>query len=121
MQAFALLAKTGFLAARGFEAVVKASFKQSLLKAGSTVAAPFAWAMVGLVYVAETGYSYRQYKRGLITEQEFKKRAMIGAISKVSLLIGTSVGATTGFLLGTAIMPGIGSIIGVIIGGVTGG
>ena len=89
--------------------------------AGSTIVAPFAWAMVGLIYVAETGFNYRQLKKGIITEKEFKKKAVIGAISKVGLLLGTSVGATTGFLLGTAILPGVGSIIGVIMGGLTGG
>lgn len=89
--------------------------------AGSSIVAPFAWAMVGLIYIAETGFSYRQLKKGLITEEEFNRRAVIGAISKVGMLLGTSAGATAGFLLGSAVLPGVGSIIGVVVGGLVGG
>lgn len=81
---------------------------------------PVAYALAGLIYVAETGWNYRKLKKGLITKEEFKRRAMYGAIGKVSALIGTSIGAAAGFCLGTVVLPGVGSIIGTVIGGVAG-
>ena len=43
---------------------------------------------------------------------------MIGAVAKVSAIVGTSIGGACGFLIGSAIMPGVGSVIGVVVGGV---
>lgn len=93
--------------------------KGSLI-AGKTLTAPLAYTVVGLIYVAETAINYRKYKKGAITKKEFKKRAAIGAIGKLSALLGTSVGAAAGFAAGTAIAPGLGSIIGIVVGGVSG-
>jgi len=59
-------------------------------------------------------------KQGKITKDEFKKRQIIGAVAKVSSLLGTSIGGACGFMIGSAILPGVGSIIGVIAGGIAG-
>ena len=60
-------------------------------------------------------------KKGVIDKKEFKRRAAIGAVAKLGGLAGTSMGAMTGFIIGSAIMPGVGSIVGLLIGGLTGG
>lgn len=91
-----------------------------VMQAGNAIVMPFAWAVTGLIYIAETGFNYRKLKKGEIDKKEFKRRAVIGAIAKVGGLLGTSVGAACGFLVGTAIAPGIGTIIGVIVGGISG-
>lgn len=90
-----------------------------VLKAGCTVAAPLAWTMAGLIYIAETGVNYNKLKKGLIDKKEFKKRAKYGAVGKVGAIVGSSIGGALGFLLGTAILPGIGSVVGVVVGGVS--
>jgi len=91
-----------------------------MLVAGSSLVAPLAYTAAGLIYVAETGINYRKYKKGLITKKEFKKRALMGAVGKLSAILGTSIGAAAGFAVGTAIAPGVGSIVGVVVGGVSG-
>jgi type III secretory pathway component EscV len=75
--------------------------------------------MMGVIYIAETTYNYRELRRGNISNDEFKKRQVIGAVAKVSSILGTSIGGACGFLVGSAIMPGIGSVIGVVLGGIT--
>lgn len=40
-------------------------------------------------------------------------------MSKIGAISGSSIGGAIGFLIGSAIMPGLGSIVGVVIGGVT--
>lgn len=92
---------------------------KGVLKAGCTVAAPLAWSMAGLIYIAETGVNYRKFKKGLIDKKEFKRRATYGAIGKVSAIVGSSLGGMAGFIIGTALLPGIGSIVGTVIGGVS--
>ena len=82
--------------------------------------APIVWTVMGVIYIAETGFNYRELKLGKITKEEFKKRQVIGAVAKVSSVLGTSVGGVCGFLVGSAILPGVGSIIGVILGGIAG-
>ena len=82
------------------------------------MAAPLAWTLAGLIYVAETGVNYRKMKKGLIDKKEFNNRAKYGAIGKVGAIVGSSLGGAAGFLIGSAILPGIGSIIGTIVGGV---
>ena len=48
-------------------------------------------------------------KKGVIDKKEFKRRAAIGAVAKLGGLAGTSIGAMTGFIIGSAIMPGVGT------------
>ena len=91
----------------------------ALLQAGGAIFGPLGWSMMGIIYIAETTYNYRELSRGNITNEEFKKRQIIGAVAKVSSILGTSIGGACGFLVGSAIMPGIGSIIGVVLGGIT--
>lgn len=95
-------------------------FKTGMMVAGSTIVSPLAYTLAGIIYIAETGINYRKYKKGLIDKKEFKRRAFMGAIGKVSALMGTTIGASTGFAIGTMIMPGVGSVIGVVVGGVAG-
>ena len=90
------------------------------MQAGGSLFGPLAWSMMGIIYIAETTYNYRELSRGTITNEEFKKRQVIGAVAKVSTILGTSIGGATGFLVGSAIAPGIGSILGVVLGGLTG-
>lgn len=90
----------------------------ALLAAGGAVLGPLAWSMMGVIYIAETTYNYRELSRGNITDEEFKKRQIIGAIAKVSSIFGTSIGGACGFLIGSAILPGVGTIIGVVLGGI---
>jgi len=88
------------------------------LQAGGSIIGPLAWSMMGVLYIAETTFNYRELRRGNITKEEFKKRQIIGALAKVSSILGTSIGSAAGFLVGSAIVPGIGSIVGVIVGGI---
>ena len=91
------------------------------MEAGHNLVSPFCWGAVGLIFIAETLVSYRKFKRGEIDEKEFKRRTFYSAVGKVSGVLGTSLGAAGGFVLGTMIAPGVGSIAGTIIGGVSGG
>ena len=111
--------KTLFNTLRGARAVGQ-GIGHGMLVAGSSFVAPLAYTAAGLIYVAETGINYRKYKKGLITKKEFKKRALMGAVGKLSAILGTSIGAAAGFAVGTAIAPGVGSIVGVVVGGVSG-
>lgn len=60
-------------------------------------------------------------KKGEITKDEFKHRVKVGAIAVFGGIACGSGGAAIGFLIGTAILPGILSIPGTVIGGVIGG
>lgn len=74
-----------------------------------------------MVYIAESGYNYRLFKRGKISKTEFKDRLKQGAVGTVGGLACASAGAALGFVVGSTIFPVVGSIIGVFVGGVAGG
>lgn len=119
-----LTAKAGFLEMRGAGAVAALSTHGMMTGvglAGGAVAGPLAWTITGIFFLAQTGLNYRKLKRREITQEEFKKRAIIGGIASVSSIAGSSLGAAGGFLIGTAIFPGVGSIVGTIVGGIVGG
>lgn len=79
------------------------------------------WIMMGLIYTAETGVNYRNYKKGNIDKKEFWQRMRLNSVSAVGGMAGGSSGGAAGFAIGTLIFPGIGSVVGAVIGGFAGG
>lgn len=60
------LTKKGIVSAKNF-----ANPTVGLFQACSLVPSPLALTFVGLVYIAETGWNYRQFKMGKIDKKEF--------------------------------------------------
>ena len=85
------------------------------------MASPVAWAFAGLLFAAQTTCDHRKVKQGKMTSDEFDQRLKKNAVGAGCGILGSSGGAATGFLIGSAIMPGIGTAIGTFTGAVLGG
>ena len=94
--------------------------KGTIAVAAGSLISPLALAFTALIFLAETGVNYRRYKKGKITESQFKKLVAHGAVGSVGSLIGISAGVAIGFSAGTAVFPVVGSLIGAGIGAVGG-
>lgn len=79
------------------------------------------WAAAGVVAAAKTGVDYRKYKKGELSEDDFKKNAKKYAMAGAGGVVGSMGGMAAGFMAGSLVFPGVGSIIGAISGGIAGG
>ena len=56
--------------------------------------------IAGTIFTAQTGVNYRKFKKGMISKKEFKQRTRKNGVRQTGSVVGGSVGAGTGFLVG---------------------
>lgn len=54
----------------------------------------------GVVFSVKTGLDYREYKKGVITKSEFKRRTKLSAFATAGSMGGGTAGMIGGFVLG---------------------
>ena len=78
------------------------------------------WVFGGVLYTAQMGINYKNYKKGKMDKKTFQRSASLGAVQTVSGIGCASGGAAVGFAVGSVAGPP-GMVIGTIVGGIMGG
>ena len=113
--------KNGVLATKVLAITGRSVASATILQAGGAMFSPLAWGFASMVLVAETIANHRRLYAGKITKQEFNQRLKFNSAKAGGGILGSSGGAAAGFLIGSALFPGIGSLIGTFVGAVAGG
>lgn len=82
---------------------------------------PVSWAFAGILLTAQTATDHKKVKAGLMTKEQFNLNLKTNSIASAGGIVGSSGGAMTGFLIGSAICPGVGSAVGTFAGAMVGG